>query len=94
MFIIITIVTIFYIYGLKILNDNYKKSYFTVALDDKDKYDLLKSHSKIKILLKCVTIDNKIIVEHEDNNFFEKDNNVEIISKKILILMNIMMNTM
>ncbi len=79
---IITIATTFYIYGGKILNDNYKKSYFTVVLDDKDKYDLLKNHSNIKVLLKCITMDNKIIVEHEDNDFFEKDNNIEIISKK------------
>lgn len=79
---VISLSTTLYIYGEKILNDNYKKSYFTVVLDSKDKYNQTKNHNNLKSMMRCITLDNKIIVEYEDIIIFDKDNNIEIVSKK------------
>lgn len=72
LFVIIDVSFMFYKYSGKILNDNYKNSYFLLELNTKNKINLIENYSNIDVYQKCIFNENDIIVEDESSKYFPK----------------------
>lgn len=72
LFVIIDVSFMFYKYSGKILNDNYKNSYFLLKLNTKNKINLIENYSNIDVYQKCIFNENDIIVEDESSKYFPK----------------------
>lgn len=79
LFVIIDVSFMFYKYSGKILNDNYKNSYFLLELDTKNKLKFVENYKNIDVYQKCIFDENEIIVEDESSKYFPK--NVKRINK-------------
>ena len=56
LFVIIDVSFMFYKYSGKILNDNYKNSYFLLELNTKNKINLIENYSNIDVYQKCILL--------------------------------------
>lgn len=79
---VISIAISCYEYGKKILNDNYKKSYYIVVLDNSLKYEQIKNHNNIELLEKCIVFGDEIIIEKDNDNNLLEQNNIKLVSKQ------------
>lgn len=70
----------FYIYSIKIINNNYKNSYIIVTLDNQNKYNLISNNNKIDTLKKCIVSYDKILVENDNDNFLKNVDRIKNIS--------------
>ena len=77
--VIIDVSFMFYKYSGKILNNNYKNSYFLLELNTKNKIKFVENYENIDVYQKCIFDENEIIVEDESSKYFPK--NVKRINK-------------
>lgn len=68
---VITSSVSFYKYGKKIINNNYSESYFVVTLDNNTKMNKIKNHNNVDTLVKCIKLDDEIIIIDEKLNLKE-----------------------
>lgn len=79
---IISIVSSFYIFSGNVINRNYKKSYYVMILDTKDKYNAIKNYKNTNQLLRCTFDGNIVIVENKNNILIPNNENVKVVSEK------------
>ncbi len=70
----------FYIYSIKIINNNYKNSYIIVTLNNQKKYNLISNNNKIDTLKKCIVSYDKILVENDNDDFLKNVDRIKNIS--------------